>query len=309
MAQSNTAQDITYSREGAVVSKYRELLADKTLNKEQIAQALEDFCTHYERLLDDSKLLTSVGDRLQRKLKGANLMLREQSEEIKRVNGQVQLKNAELQETIDELTRTKVSRRASALLLGVTITAFLLSEIPEPAIEQYFSAYSWGSFVVWIIKGSLALTLAPLQGIIEGRLLKQLARRKERERAEARAAALAAQSIKSEAPVEVKEALPMPAAADLPAGEAGSAMMSVAARKKAEAAQRKAAEETAQVPSIPVAHAAAEPPAVQAAPIVHTGEDVMATMSVAARKKAEAAARQAAQAQQAQTTSTHPQGA
>lgn len=210
MAQQSTS-DIAYSRESEIINHFRTIAAKTETDPAQTAEALKDLTSHYERLLDDSKLLTSVGDRLQKKLKSANLMLREQAEEIKRANTAIQEKNVELQNTIDELTRAKASRRATTLLLLVAVGLFLVAEIPEPLVEAYFSRFSWGGAAVWVIKGSIALLLAPLQSFIEGQVLKQMTRRQQRERLAAQAAAGNVPPATPSAGTEGPEGRPRPA--------------------------------------------------------------------------------------------------
>lgn len=183
MAGQSTS-DIAYSRESEIISHFRSLATKPERSPEQIAEALKDLTNHYERLLDDSKLLTSVGDRLQKKLKGANLMLREQAEEIKRANSAIQEKNVALQESLDALTKAKASRRASALLIIVALILFLAAEVPEPWIESGLSRFGGAGYVaIWGIKIALTLLLLPIQSTLEKVILKQETKRAEADKA------------------------------------------------------------------------------------------------------------------------------
>jgi hypothetical protein len=201
MAGQSTS-DFAYSRESEIISHFRSLATKSDRSPEEVAEALKDLTNHYERLLDDSKLLTSVGDRLQKKLKGANLMLREQAEEIKRVNATIQEKNVALQESLDALTKAKASRRASALLVIVALVLFLAVEYPEPWIEAFLSGYGgYGIAAIWGIKIFLTMLLLPIQSTLEKVILKQETKRAEADKA-AEAKRAAAQAAAEPQPVE-----------------------------------------------------------------------------------------------------------
>jgi hypothetical protein len=182
MAQQ-VSSDVAYTKENEIIARYRALAEQKDITPEQVSLALNEVCNQYERLLDDSKLLTSVGDRLQRKLKSANQMLREQSEEIKRINNSLNEKNTELQLTIDELTRAKASRRATTLLFILTIALFIISELIEQYIESSTSQLAHGWMYTWGLKLILVVSLKPLEGLLERYTLKNALRAQERERA------------------------------------------------------------------------------------------------------------------------------
>ncbi|MDX2062791.1 MAG: hypothetical protein SFY70_07000 [Bacteroidia bacterium] len=169
------SQDTAYSREQDILVQYRTLAGQADLSVVAAREALSDLTRQYERLVDDTKLLTSVGDRLQRKLKSANLMMREQAEEIKRVNATLQEKNVTLQLTIDELTRAKASRRATALVLVAAFVLFLVSELLEETADTYFASVvgsDWGNAVSWIFKIVLVLLFKPAEQLLERRILK-----------------------------------------------------------------------------------------------------------------------------------------
>ncbi len=206
MSQNTT--DVAYNRESEIVSRYRILVQQEDLSAVQVKDALNDICTQYERLVDDSKLLTSVGDRLQRKLKSANLMLREQSEEIKRINNTLQDKNTELQVTIDELTRAKASRRATTLLFTATIFLFIISELIEQYIETSTKQLEYQLMYTWGLKLTLVISLKPIEVALEKYTLKAAMRAREKERAailasktEANAPAIPAKRRRPSAPL------------------------------------------------------------------------------------------------------------
>ena len=93
---------------------------------------LDSFSDEYEELVAQAKVITRVSDRLQKKLDNANLQIREQNEEIKD-------KNIQLADTVDQLAKAKVGRRASTILLTVAVVLFILEQaLLEPIIEDYF---------------------------------------------------------------------------------------------------------------------------------------------------------------------------
>lgn len=172
---SDAEQDDAYGRELEIITQYRELAEQGEISPEKARSALASLTHQYERLLEDSKLLTSVGDRLQRKLKSANLMMREQAEEIKRVNATIQEKNVKLQLTIDELTRARASRRASALVLLGAMILFIFSEILEDVADNYLTTNFGGdaaTIISWIFKGLLVLLFKPTESYLERRIIK-----------------------------------------------------------------------------------------------------------------------------------------
>lgn len=83
----------------------------------------------------------------------------------------IQEQNAELKDTIDELTKTKISRKAILLTLLLAIVLFLLSEgFIDPAIESHSQSLALSMAGKLLI----ALMLKPLEGLIERLLLKRV---------------------------------------------------------------------------------------------------------------------------------------
>jgi hypothetical protein len=92
---------------------------------------LEAFGGQYGDLVAQAKVITRVSDRLQKKLDGANVQIREQNEEIT-------VKNVELESTIVQLAQARVGRRASTIMLGVAMGLFVAEQIfLEPLINKY----------------------------------------------------------------------------------------------------------------------------------------------------------------------------
>ena len=106
--------------------KFRSKIETHAIYKED----LDSFSDEYEELVAQAKVITRVSDRLQKKLDTANVQIREQNEEIKE-------KNVALADTIDQLAKAQVGRRASTIMLTVAVVLFILEQIfIEPIIEQ-----------------------------------------------------------------------------------------------------------------------------------------------------------------------------
>lgn len=132
--------------------------------------------THsYEKLLGDATVITNISDRLQSKLNQANETLTQQSAEIKAINERLNKQNVLLQNTIDELTKTKVGKKATTIVLVVCVLLFILSELVlDPWIEKY-----WQNAVIFAIltKGAIALLLQPVDFLVKNYLMRQAMRR------------------------------------------------------------------------------------------------------------------------------------
>ncbi len=169
--------DKAYAPEIEFLQEYKEFV-EKNRNgeldssKEEIQENFDVVLEKYERLLGDVKLLTSVGDRLQRKLKSANVMLQQQSDEIAQINSDLTSTNEELKLTIDELTRAKAGRKAQTYILFVAIVLFIISELLEEVFEESLGQDDlWSIALSWGFKLLLVLIIKPLERFIEGRLV------------------------------------------------------------------------------------------------------------------------------------------
>jgi hypothetical protein len=119
------SQELYYD-EVTSLRKFRSKIETHAIFKED----LEDFSNEYEELIAQAKVITRVSDRLQKKLDKANIQIRDQNEEIKE-------KNVELSNTVDQLAKARVGRRASTIMLTVALFLFILEQIfVEPIIEN-----------------------------------------------------------------------------------------------------------------------------------------------------------------------------
>ncbi|MFT6783517.1 MAG: hypothetical protein ACJA1A_003457 [Saprospiraceae bacterium] len=124
---------------------------------------LDDFSSDYEELLAQARVITRVSDRLQKKLDNANVQIKEQNDQIK-------VKNVELEATIQELAKARVGRKASTIMFTLAIILFISEEyFVEPIIETFVSIQYLGI----AIKGALALMLKFFEGGLESFFLNQ----------------------------------------------------------------------------------------------------------------------------------------
>ena len=164
-----------FNDELVTLKKSRKFLERDDITLDECKLELTSLQNSYDELLDQSKLITKVSDRLQKKINKANDELGE--------------KNEQLQESLDALTKARVGRRATTITLIVVITLFLFTEaVLEPPIERFaentFSDYfeSAPLILALLAKGVIALSLRPIEKVVEKRLMKKEAERIEQER-------------------------------------------------------------------------------------------------------------------------------
>ncbi len=167
-----------FVREAAILNKAREDATNAGLTPEEKVAKFEEFCTSYEDLLDQCKLITKVSDRLQNKINTANSKLED--------------KNVELQNTIDALTKARVGRRATTYVLIIAVVLFILTEaLIEPPVERWaHDEFSPGDEVTNMemavgltLKGLMALLLKPIEMIVERTMMKRAQRESQMQKA------------------------------------------------------------------------------------------------------------------------------
>jgi hypothetical protein len=126
------------------------------LSVEEMKQEYEVLRQHYSELIDQSKLITRVSDKLQKKLDKAN--------------GDLEARNNELQQTIDALTKAKASKKAATIVLIIAVVFFLLS---EGFLDPIIDVYAGGIAIAFLIKGFMVLLLKPVESFIENLLLRR----------------------------------------------------------------------------------------------------------------------------------------
>ncbi len=150
-----------YHDEITHLKQFRQKIDTKAIFKED----LDEFSDHYEDLIAQAKVITRVSDRLQKKLDKANIQIQDQNVEIKD-------KNLELSNTIEQLAKAKVGKRASTIMLTVGLLLFILEQIfLEPIIEANIPAsYSFVGYIILVI---LFFIVKYFEGALEGYFMKQ----------------------------------------------------------------------------------------------------------------------------------------
>ncbi|MEQ9299642.1 MAG: hypothetical protein RIF33_13800 [Cyclobacteriaceae bacterium] len=148
-----------FTEEERVLSGYRR----KIENEDIYLEDAESFASNYKDLIDQTRVITRISDRLQKKLDMANQKIKSQNQEIGK-------KNDLLENTIIELTRAKVSKKASTILLTLAIILFISEQyLLEPFIESYVVIPYLGI----ILKGIIAISLKFFETGIENYFMKK----------------------------------------------------------------------------------------------------------------------------------------
>jgi tetratricopeptide (TPR) repeat protein len=102
--------------------------------------------------------------------KKENTIIKKQKEEIER-------KNVELQETIDELTRARAGKRARALTLIIAIVLFVAE---DPILHYALLVAGDNYFVSTAVKIAIIFSLSPINKVIENYLLRKVMKKEEK---------------------------------------------------------------------------------------------------------------------------------
>jgi prefoldin subunit 5 len=145
-----------FKSETQILESSEDLLKKESVSLEEYKTSFKELCFNYSDLLDQTRLITKVSDKLQNKLNSAYESLEH--------------KNIELQSTIDELTKARVGRKAQTIILFIGLSLFILEEIVlEPIIDSIVQNNIWVSLVIKLV---IAFLLKPLESFVESWLLK-----------------------------------------------------------------------------------------------------------------------------------------
>jgi hypothetical protein len=159
-----------YHEEVSNLEKFRSKLDAYALFKED----LDEFSEQYEELVAQAKVITRVSDRLQKKLDTANVKIQSQNEEIKD-------KNVKLEDTIGQLAKAKVGRRASTIMLVVALLLFFLEQwFIQPKVEEYFSSPLISVGILIVLFFIVKFFESGLEGYFLNQEKKKIIREKER---------------------------------------------------------------------------------------------------------------------------------
>ncbi len=120
----------------------------------------------------------------ERKIKNAHLVFEaEQTLKeniiIKKQKAEIEKKNIELQETIDELTRARIGKKARAITLVIAIILFVLEDTILHFALEIVSTDNY--FISLIVKMVIIFSLSPINKAVESYLLKRLIKKRKRE--------------------------------------------------------------------------------------------------------------------------------
>jgi hypothetical protein len=150
-----TREEKLFRRENAVLEKYQQL-SQKDISVAESKEALTKLTDRYEALLDQTRFLTWISGRLERKLQ--------------RTNKELQNNNDALRQTLDELTKSEASRSASAIIYFVAIALFVLEEyFVEPVINVLGDSASYSI----LIKLMIVLLLKVTEGFLERKITRK----------------------------------------------------------------------------------------------------------------------------------------
>ncbi len=161
-----------FQEELGYLKSSKAVLEDPSISEEKLRESLVTLVDNYEELLDQSKLITKVSDRQQKK--------------IIRTTSAIEQKNKQLTKTIDALTEAKVGRKATTVTLGIAISLFLLAEgLIEPLIDGWVSTHDLGDYkfdkinvIGLALKAILALLIRPIEKIVEKKMMANVLKKK-----------------------------------------------------------------------------------------------------------------------------------
>ena len=149
-----TREEKLFRNENNILDQYRTLLTLDT-SPEETNSALHKLTHKYKSLLDQTRFLTWISGRLERKLQ--------------RKNRELHQNNQRLQQTLDELRRAEASRSAYAIIYFIAIILFVLEELfIEPFIKMIGQNIGYGI----LIKLAIVLVLKLSEGFIEKKIVR-----------------------------------------------------------------------------------------------------------------------------------------
>ena len=101
--------------------------------------------------------------------KKENIIIKKQKEEIEH-------KNIELQETIDELTRARIGKKARAITLIIAVVSFILEDTILHFALKAVSTNNY--FISLFVKMGIIFSLSPINKAIEKYLLKRIVKKR-----------------------------------------------------------------------------------------------------------------------------------
>jgi|WetSurMetagenome_2_1015567.scaffolds.fasta_scaffold78604_2 tetratricopeptide (TPR) repeat protein len=153
------------------------LLSEIYERKKDLAKSLAHY-KHYHELREQVELEDN-----ERKIKNAHLVFEaEQTKKeniiIKKQKAEIEKKNIELQETIDELTRARIGKKARAITLAIAIILFIMEDTILHFALEFVSTNNY--FISMAVKMVIIFSLSPIDKAVEHYLFRRLVKDKKK---------------------------------------------------------------------------------------------------------------------------------
>ena len=143
-----------FTNELAIYNKHRDFQY-KEDSFQELKSAHEKLANDYKKLLEQTRFLTWISGRLEKKLHKSNKELA--------------ARNSKLERTVDELISARAGKNAYAIIYFIAIILFVLEEfLIEPVINQFGNGVGYSILIKLII----VLLLKVSEGFIEERIKK-----------------------------------------------------------------------------------------------------------------------------------------
>jgi chromosome segregation ATPase len=143
-----------FKKEIGVLHHYKEITERETTPQET-KEALAELTERYKSLLEQTRFLTWISGRLERKLQ--------------RTNRELAGKNNRLVSTLKELTKAEAGKSAYAIIYFIAIMLFVLEEF---FVEPLINIVGEGLGLSILIKLAIVLALKMSEGFIEKKVMK-----------------------------------------------------------------------------------------------------------------------------------------
>lgn len=132
-----TQEEKLFKNESTILEYYQDM-SSRTNSPEETKEALEQLTRKYKSLLDQTRFLTWISGRLERKLQRSNRELYDN--------------NTTLQKALDDLTRAEAGRSAYAIIYFIAIILFVLEEFfVEPLIGVFGESIGYSILIKLVI--------------------------------------------------------------------------------------------------------------------------------------------------------------
>lgn len=168
--KATRGKENVFHKELDILQEAKMTIDNPLSSPQQLADGYSELSANYDKLLKETKVLTSVSDRLHFKLNDANQELQKQKNEIGEINEELKTNNSVLQDTINQLIKARIGQKSSSIVLLIAILLFILSEVMlEPIIEQNTDS----EYIGLLLKGVIALLLKPIDILVEWLLMRK----------------------------------------------------------------------------------------------------------------------------------------